>query len=515
MSFFSGLRAGLDPLPEIDDAGRERSMLWVRRNGVGSQTMETLTIGVFLTAYALELGASNFVIGVIAAMPHAAQFAQLPGVFLVEKFRKRKAVAVIAGALSRPMLLLLTAAAFVPSQPVALTMIALALMLRYGLGAIVATGWNGWMRDLIPEGMMGAFFGTRLRLMAIVGTVISLAAAVFIDLVKFHTDFPIRYAYGLLFVGGFFGGVYSVYCMYRIEEPRLPKRSIQPSFWNELRRPFRDLNFRRLLLFLGSWNFAINLAAPFFTVHMLVRLQLDVSTITILTTISQICNILVVRRWGLIADRVSNKTVLKFCAPIFIACIFGWTFTTFPDRHILTLPLLLVIHIVTGIATAGVTLASSNIALKLAPKGEATAYLAANSLTNAICSGVAPLIGGLLADFFVNRQLSVLVRWTAPGEGIEFQTLSFSQWDFFFLFATVVGFYSIYRLNFVEEEGSVKESISMTEVLFSTKRGPRTLSSISGLKGMSEFPLDLLTAVRRRRGSARKAPDGIQDPKDE
>jgi hypothetical protein len=33
--------------------------------------------------------------------------------------------------------------------------------------------------------------------------------------------------------------------------------------------PLREGNFKRLIFFLASWNFAANLAAPFFTVYML------------------------------------------------------------------------------------------------------------------------------------------------------------------------------------------------------------------------------------------------------
>jgi hypothetical protein len=49
------------------------------------------------------------------------------------------------------------------------------------------------------------------------------------------------------------------------------------------------------MLFLGSWNFAVNLAAPFFTMHMLKRLKLDIVVIVLLTTLSQFANIFVLR----------------------------------------------------------------------------------------------------------------------------------------------------------------------------------------------------------------------------
>ena len=135
--------------------------------------------------------------------------------------------------------------------------------------------------------------------------------------------------------------------------------------------PFRNKNFRRLLAFLGSWNFAVNLAAPFFTVHMLKRMELSLALVVGLGTLSQMAAYLMVSQWGAIADRFSNKSVLSVCAPLFILCIFAWTFTMFPDRHVLTIPLLIAIHVATGVASAGVTLASGNITLKLAPRGDA------------------------------------------------------------------------------------------------------------------------------------------------
>jgi hypothetical protein len=41
----------------------------VIRDGLTTQTMVTLTGGVFLVAFALKLGASNTIIGLLAAIP--------------------------------------------------------------------------------------------------------------------------------------------------------------------------------------------------------------------------------------------------------------------------------------------------------------------------------------------------------------------------------------------------------------------------------------------------------------
>lgn len=63
-----------------------------------------------------------------------------------------------------------------------------------------------------------------------------------------------------------------------------------------------------------------------------------------------------------------------------------------------------------GAAIADVTLASTNIALKLSPRGAATAYVATSATVTAVAAGTAPLLGGLLAGFFVERRLELVLR---------------------------------------------------------------------------------------------------------
>lgn len=109
----------------------------------------------------------------------------------------------------------------------------------------------------------------------------------------------------------------------------------KPRFFELILQPFKDDNFKNLVMFLGSWDFAVNLAAPFFTVYMLRRLQLDMSFVIVLMVVSQLTSLAFLRIWGKISDRFSNKSVLGVSGPLFMLCILGWTFTTMPEKHVL------------------------------------------------------------------------------------------------------------------------------------------------------------------------------------
>ncbi len=202
--------------------------------------------------------------------------------------------------------------------------------------------------------------------------------------------------------------------------------------------------------------------------------------------------------WGRFSDRYSNKSVLGVSGPLFIGCILAFAFTTMPERHILTTPLLIGIHIFMGISTAGVTLASGNIGLKLAPKGHATAYLATNSLVNSFAAGIAPVLGGKFADFFANRELSLILKWTSPGKALTFQTINFQHWDFFFLFAFLLGLYSIHRLTRVKEVGEVEEKIVVSELISEVRNEIRNLSTANGIRQVVAFPFSVVRSTIKK-----------------
>jgi len=464
---------------------------WIVRNGIGVQIMETLAVGAFLTALAVSLGAPNWMIGALAAIPHVAQIAQIPGVWVVEQVRNRRLVYSIAGSVARPMLLVIALSAVFLPPPWALWTIIGAFFVRYVAGAFLSCAWNSWMRDLVPDEDMGRLFSNRQQRMIGVGIVCSLIAAAFVDVWKTWVPLPTEGAYAVIYALAFIGGAYSVVCARRVHEPRMePAR--HSAVIAKMKLPFGDLNYRRLIAFLGSWNFAVNLAAPFFTVYMLKRLEYELTLIIGLATLSQLSSYLTVKNWGVIADHVRNKAVLGICCPLFIAAIFSWTFLTLPEPHVMTLPLLVIIHIVMGLAVAGVNLATGNIALKLAPVGDATSYLAASSMINALMGGSAALLGGVAVDLFATWELGLTVHWQGSADSLELNAWYLSHWDFFFLFSAVVGLYALHRLTLVEEEGKVGDPRMLNVLIASARQGMRSLSTVAGLRAASDFPIDEL-----------------------
>ena len=486
----------LQPTDDLDEAQRDRGLRLLTLDGMSTQVMGALTGGALLVAFALMLGASLTVIGLIAAVAPLSQLLQIPAIWIVEKLRRRKALVVVTLVASRTAWFAVAAIPWLVPQEHRVTALLVSLALTFGFASISNSAFNSWKRDLVPDANMGIFLARRLSLATAAGAVVTLGAGFSIDWGGRHLGDPMA-IYSILFLLGGFFGLLGVGFLSRIPEPRmdLPDgRGILAT----LAEPLRDENFRQLLWFLASWNFAVNMAAPFFTVYMLSRLGLPVGWVLALSVISQIANVSFYPIWGRLADRFSNRSVLGLAGTLFIICIAMWPFTTMPERYVLTVPLLLAIHVLAGISTAGVNLCAGGIALKMAPRGKATAFLATNALISGAAATLAPAIGGILADLLANEHLTMEMRWTTS-ESLRMMltAIDFEGLDFLFVVAVLLGIYALHRLIAVQEKGQVDESLAVNEVYLEVRRAIRHVGNVAGLRRMTTFPFALLRPWKR------------------
>lgn len=472
--------------------GRHRMI----QEGVASQVMESFTTGVFLVGIALHFGASNFVIGLLGAIPFLSNLFQIPAIHWVERNRDRRHIVVVTSLIARSFLLCVVITPLINDANFALTVIVGGMAIRYSIGAMSSCAWNSWVKDLLPSKKAGEFLGIRLFYRMGVATLLSVAAAFFID--WWNSAYPSQqvWSYAILFFFGYISAMISSLLIRTIPHPEMSEpeaedydKSVRFSY---LKKPLKHENFRKLIWFLFTWNFAVNLAAPFFTVYMLKTLEYDMAVVLMFVVFSQIMHTITLKLWGRYSDMYSNKTVLRISGTLFVFCILGWTFTTFPDKHALTTPLLMLLHMLMGVSMAGVTLASGNIALKLAPRRQSTSFLAVKSILISLSAGIAPLVGGLFADYFEDKMLSIDLHWQAVNDELLVKTLAIRHWDFFFLLAFFIGLYSLRYLMRVEEEGAVKHDVAMREMMQDTTRAIRGISTIAGMRDACLYPMKMM-----------------------
>ncbi len=483
----------LKPKPSLTEDEIKRGLKLVIGDGLAAEAMTTFTGGAFLVAMALLMGASNFQIGLLASLPTFTNLFQLASIWLVRKFNNRRAVAVICALLARVPLLIIGVLPFLISPENFIAALIVLLFVYYLFGSIAGPSWNSWIKDLVHEKSLGAYFSRRSSYTQTLNVVLSVGLALLVDYIKKHYPALEAETYAFMFIAGGVFGITGALILSRVQEPQsyLKKENI----FRLMRQPMQDKNFRSLLIFNSAWVFALNMATPFFMVFMLKTLQIPLSYVIGLSITSQVFSILTIRAWGMYSDRYSNKTIIAIGAPLYIACLIAWCFVGIYEREYINIILLVVIHIMTGVSTAGINLSLTNIGLKLAPRESAIVYLTCKNIVTSIFSSVAPILGGVLADFFTPRSLELVATWKSVDYTKLFRLALFHEWNFLFLIAAFLAFIAVELLLQVKEVGEVHKD-TVVKIMRSNLRN--NLKDHFLIGNMITWPKHFWTLIKKR-----------------
>jgi MFS family permease len=516
----------LRPEPEHDRRRTRRDLRLLALDHVFSQSMVALVSGAFMVALVLALGGDNKVIGLIAAIGPLTQAVQIPAIFLVQSLRRRRAITVITAWLARLLFLVVAAIPWVLPEGVQIPALLVTILVHCLLANVSGCAYGSWVRDVIPERVMGRHMGGRLAAAIGAGAVISLLAGLGAGLGWTREVLGEVLPYSIIFgVAGVLGMIGTAQLM-GVQEPAMP-RTESASPLALIQRPLRDRGFRAVLVFMGCWAFAQNLALPFFAVYMFDRLGLSISVVVGLSVLTQLVNVALFPIWGGLADRFSNKAVIAASGLLMVFSFLLWPLMTLgtmpvengaavveagdvvveavgarPDGfYWATWPLLIAAHVVLGVGTAGVALAAGNLALKAAPRGEATAFLATNALITGMGAAVAPILAGFLGDYFDQRILQISLSWLDPTltEPLSMPAFDLRGLDFLFVIAFVFGLYALHRLAAIEERGEVSETAVLYELRLALRR---SVFSVGGATRMMSLPTG--TAIRTARRITRR-----------
>jgi len=142
-----------------------------------------LTGGAFVTGLALFLGAGDFEIALLTALPLLAQVAQLlSGLF--ERFKvNRRRLSVVGLAIGRQIWWLVLPLLFLDGDwrlAAFLTVVALSSLSTMAIAPI----WLAWIADLVPHQIRGRFFASRNIGVAATTLIFSVGGSLILDLTR-------------------------------------------------------------------------------------------------------------------------------------------------------------------------------------------------------------------------------------------------------------------------------------------------------------------------------------------
>ncbi|MBS3125475.1 MFS transporter [Candidatus Woesearchaeota archaeon] len=348
------------------------SALWAAFDGLTS---------MYLVAFALELGASNIVVGLLGALPFlASMLTQIPGAQLIEH-HSRKGIAVLFGCLNRLLWLPLLAAPFLVKDP--LTAIVVFFLLAKFAETTIDPSVTSLLADVVPPEKRGKFFSKRLTLIGLFGMAAMLAGGFLLK------QIPGTKGFAILFGSGAVLGLVGTSLLRKVQEPHYKDHE------HHHIKEFFTLTgpLRRMVSFGVMFNFAYMLASPFFAVYILKNLGVSYWYYGIVTSIATAAQIASVGYMGKLTDTFGDKPVaiLGHLGTALVPLVY-----LFITKE--TIWLLVPAQILSGVVWAAADLSRFNLYLDFSDPKRRAMQIAEINLYSSIPLVIGPLIGGYLSE---------------------------------------------------------------------------------------------------------------------
>ena len=373
-----------------------------------STTLTTLVGGAFLTGFALVMGASNFQIGLIAALPTLANLTQVFGSYIIAKTGKKKLLCFKSATLYRLVwAIIVLMPLFIlrgSLTDIRVWLFISAIALASIFASLAGVAWLSWITDLIPESIRGRFLSNRNAVGLSAAMVFALFGGQFIDRWKrIRPDVTWQsYGFSILFALGLLSGFIALLFLLRMPDSKRTMPKEDKPFFSALTLPLSDVNFRRFITFAAYWGFAVAFVSPFFSVYLIKQLNVAFSIIALLDLVNGVFNILSVRIWGKLTDRFGNKPLLFICTIGASFFPFFWLFATKGNYFTIWLA-----YIIAGLSWSGIGINSAGLMMRLAPQENNTVYFAVFAAVTGFFSAVAPIVGGVFGKMVENVSLNL------------------------------------------------------------------------------------------------------------
>lgn len=365
--------AVLGPMePGMDPRRVKSHSHFILEASVGQITY-TLTTGVFMTGFALYLGASDNLTGIIASIPMLMNVLQVVAALLMERVKHKKRVINLLNLAYRSIMSL---AIFIPLLlpkdwwvPAFVAMNVLGFLFC----SVLSPSFNDWMMGLTLPRVRGQFFARREAAFQAAGMAASLIMGVVVD--AFHKNYA---AFLIPYLVAFACGILDYIFISGIEEPVETKRP------DSSKRSMKErlMGNRQLFEFAGIWvlwYFGYWMAFSYFSVFMVSTLGLSYSFMTVQNTVQVLALVLSIGLWGRYAGRKGWPRCLLFTCVMVILGFFARGFVT-RELYLLLLP----IGVVTGVGFAGMNIAATNMVALLSDPED-----------RSLCFGIHAALGGL------------------------------------------------------------------------------------------------------------------------
>lgn len=381
-----------DAQPRLPKYVFQQAVVRLNIAGALGNAFATLTNGIFRVGFFRRLGANDFHIGLLTAIPPLTNTMQLFSAYLAEKLGDRRKVSLLSFSAGRllwiPIVLIPYTVARV--RPNLVIPLMLGLLVSYNLlTALGASAWYSWVADVVPEERRSKFFGNRYTMLTIVAMVCALLASRVADLFPGHSEFA---GFAIIFGVGICLGQLDLWIHRKVPHPSMDRSTRSMSFKQLMREPWGRPEFRRFLASSLLYYIGAYFTAGLGQIYLLETLNLNFFSITLLGMVMSLSTAAFYQMWGNIGKKIGQRTVMTIClstgvllGPVYFFLSPEWCF-----------PPLALVYMMSGMVSAGMSLATNTILFDLFPRKGKSIYMAQYFWIIGAAGAVSSTLGGAL-----------------------------------------------------------------------------------------------------------------------
>ena len=356
----------------------------------------------YITPYALALGASNFIVGLLASLPQLlANIAQLPVPGLMKNTTRKKMLVItviLEAFLWLPVLLIgFMYFFFHISTILAGDLLVIIYTLLIIAGSIPSPAWNSWMRDVVEE-PSAEYFGKRNR----ITNFFLISAMVIAGIILNYFGNNNFIGFVIIFIIAFIGRLGSGYLLSKQYEPKF--KFVEGYYFSPIDfiKKMPDNNFGRFVLSISLLTFATAIASPFFAVYMLKNLNFSYIQFMIVTLMNPIAALIFMPFWGRFANKFGNIKVLKITGLLIPLTPLMWVVTlVLPKSTNIIFIYLILAETFSGFYWAGFNLSSVNFVYDAVTKERMALCFCYYNIIVAIGTFIGAVLGGILTSYSI------------------------------------------------------------------------------------------------------------------
>lgn len=375
----------LNPMRNIEPS--RRNMMFFMIEGIFGAMLINLANPMF-SMFAKRLGADDFQIGLISSMPAlAAIFALIPGALFLEgqkdKKRSLKILILILG-------LLYPIAAISPYLgKFQVPFFIIVIVLMNWPFSIFNIEWQSFFSDVLDGSERNIVYSKRSAIATFFGVATALTAGLILTYVPSNDSQRILIyqiffvlSLGLALLERYFLGRINNYPIHKVSRRPKPSAIFKSCFMNLV----KDKEFRGFTLLAFLFHVSWQMAWPLFFLYQVNELHADEAWISYIAVTFGISSVVTYPFWGKIIAKKGAKSII-------VVGTFGLAMNALTLPFIKSLPVLLIVNILTGLTFGAFMLGLFENLMQVLPKGNKTLNIAIYTTFINISGLISPLVG--------------------------------------------------------------------------------------------------------------------------